>query len=327
MNILGIESTAHTLGIGICTSEGEILSNAMDMYRPEEGGIIPAEAADHHAEVFGKVLSDSLSEAKLSLNDIGAFAFSQGPGLGPCLRTGSAAARYLSLIYKKPLLGVNHCIAHIEVGKLATKAKDPVVLYVSGGNTQVIAFSGGRYRVFGETLDSAIGKCFDSFARLSGIPHPGGPVIEKLAKKSQNYVELPYTVKGMDLSFSGLYSDLKRRFASKKYKLEDLCHSLQETSFAMLVEVTERATAHTEKDEILLTGGVAANKRLCEMLEIMAKERGATFHAVPLKWAGDNGAMIAWTGALMLKSGVKTDLKDSKVMQRFRTDEVDVTWV
>jgi len=336
MNILGIESTAHTLGIGVVKSElrgsgapglrGKILSNEWEMYVPDEGGITPRMAADHHSNIFPVVLNRALNTAKCELTDIDAFAFSQGPGMGPCLRIGATAARYLSKKYKKPLVGVNHCIAHIEIGKLVTGAKDPVVVYVSGGNTQIIALKADRYRVFGETLDIALGNALDQFAREMGIPHPGGPKIEKLAKLSQNYINLPYTVKGMDMSFSGILTEAKRKLAGGARK-EDLCYSFQETSFAMLTEVTERAMAHCEKEEVLVVGGVAANKRFSEMLGIMAKERGAKFYAVPLKLAGDNGTMIAWTGALMLKAGLGTSLSKSKVNQKFRTDQVDVKWV
>lgn len=323
MKILGIESTAHTLGIGVCTSDGEILVNEHTMYRPETGGIVPREAAEFHVDKFPELLKKVTEKVKLE--EIDAFSYAQGPGLGACLRIGATAARYLSLKYKKPLVGVNHCIAHIEIGKLATKTKDPVVIYVSGGNTQIIALSGGRYRVFGETLDIAIGNALDQFARQLDIPHPGGPRIEQLAAEGKNYVELPYIVKGMDLSFSGMVTSLKQKM--DKHSKEDLCYSFQETAFAMLTEVTERAMAHTEKTECLVTGGVAANKRLCEMLDTMCNERDAVFKAVPIDFAGDNGAMIAWTGAVMLNAGLKTKLEDSAVNQRFRTDQVDVVWV
>ncbi|MFH1424239.1 MAG: bifunctional N(6)-L-threonylcarbamoyladenine synthase/serine/threonine protein kinase [archaeon] len=323
MNILGIESTAHTLGIGVCTDEGEIISSEKITYIPESGGIVPREAAEYQADHFKEVL-DKATE-KGGLDEIDAFAFAQGPGLGPCLRIGATAARYLSEVYKKPLIGVNHCVAHIEIGKLATGTKDPVVLYVSGGNTQVIAYSGGRYRVFGETLDVAVGNCLDQFSRELGLQHPGGPKIEALALEGKNYIELPYVVKGMDLSFSGILTSVKNKV--KDHSKEDLCYSFQETAFAMLTEVTERAMAHTEKQELLVTGGVAANQRLAGMLGTMCKERGAEFHVVPMEHAGDNGLMIAWTGAVMLKAGLTTELKDSKINQRFRTDQVDVTWM
>lgn len=328
MKILGIESTAHTLGIGVCDSEGNLLSNERATYVPKKGGILPRESADFQVQKAAEVLENSLKSASLKLSDIDAFAFAQGPGLGPCLRIGATLARYLSLEYKKPIIGVNHCIAHIEVAKLATDSTDPVVLYVSGGNTQVIAFSGGKYRVFGETLDISIGNAIDTFARELGLVHPGGPKVEKLAEKSTNYIELPYTVKGMDMSFAGLMTECKRKWQSGNFKKEDLCYSMQETGFSMLTEVTERAMAHTEKDEVLVTGGVAANKRLKEMLEIMAKERDAKFYKCPMEYSGDNAIMIAWTGALMLNSGAKPlKIKESEIRPKWRTDDVEVLWL
>lgn len=322
---LGIESTAHTFGIGIADGSGKILANAKDVYKPKEGyGIIPMEAAKHHSEKAEEILQKALNEAKISLKDIDIIAFSAGPGLPPCLRAGARFAESPSARLEKPLIPVNHCVSHIEIGKLASGAKDPVTLYVSGGNTQVIAFAEGRYRVFGETMDVGIGNALDQFAREAGLNFPGGPKIEHLSKTG-NYVRLPYTVKGMDLSFSGIITEALRQI-KKGAKLEDVCFSLQETAFAMLVEVTERAAAHTGKSEILLTGGVAANKRLQKMLEIMCKERGARFFSVPRELAGDNGAQIAWAGLLSFKSGQK-HVKKAETNSRWRTDEVDVKWM
>jgi glycoprotease/Kae1 family metallohydrolase len=251
---LGIESTAHTFGIGILTDKGKVLANVWDMYRPPEGwGIKPQDAAQHHKKVSGEVLEKGLSSAGVSLKDIDLTAFSQGPGLPPCLREGLEFAKKIS---KGNLVGVNHCIAHVEIGKLCTGVKDPVTLYVSGANTQVLAFAEGRYRCFGETMDVGIGNALDKFGRETGMEFPAGPKIEALAKKGK-YLELPYVVKGMDLSFSGIITEaLTRR--KKGESLENLCFSLQETLFAMLTEVTERALAHTGKSELLLTGGVAA---------------------------------------------------------------------
>ncbi len=324
--ILGAESTAHTIGIGIVDTEGKILADARAVYVPKKGGILPREAADFISENYAKVLKEALSQAKISLKEIDCFTFSQGPGLGACLKIGSNITRYLAIKHKKPLLGVVHGIGHIEIGKILTPAKDPVVLYVSGGNTQVIALSGGRYRVFGETLDIPIGNCLDQFALQAGLKHPGGPEIEKLALKGKIYIELPYIVKGMDLSFSGLLTAAGKLYKSRKYSLKDLAFSLQETAYAMLIEVTERAMAHTNKKEVLIVGGVAANKRFCEMLETMAKERNAKAYYVPMKYAADNGVMIAWAGALAFKSGVKQKISETYAKQKFRIDEVDVMW-
>jgi N6-L-threonylcarbamoyladenine synthase len=321
MICLGIESTAHTFGVGIVKNK-EILSNEKSVYIPKKGsGIIPRDAAQHHAENASIVLKDALEKANLKMNDIDAIAFSQGPGLPQCLRVGAVVARILSLKYNKPLIGVNHCIAHIEIGKISTKSKDPVVLYLSGGNTQVISFVGGKYRVFGETQDVPIGNSLDMLARKFGMTMPGGPKIEELAKEGK-YIEFPYVVKGMDLSFSGLVTGAIRKY-KKGIKKEDIAYSFQETCFAMLTEVTERAMAHTDKEEVLLVGGVAANKRLQKMLKIMCEEREAKLFVVPKEYSGDNGSMIAVTGILH-KSPIL--IEQSGIRQKWRVDEVDIEY-
>jgi N6-L-threonylcarbamoyladenine synthase/protein kinase Bud32 len=328
---LGIESTADDFGAAIVSFEGNVLSNANDAYIPEKGGIHPREAARHHADMAEKVLAQALKKAKIKTQDINLIAFSQGPGLGPCLRTGATAARALASYLRVPLVGVNHCVAHIEVGKLATGAHDPVTLYVSGGNTIVSAFEAGKYRVFGETLDIAIGNCLDVFAREVGLKQrrgsPFGAVVEELAGKGESYVSLPYTVKGMDLSFSGLLTAAVQAFREKKFALEDVCFSLQEVAFSMLTEVTERALAHTEKPEVLLTGGVAANKKLQSMLKVIAEEHDARFCITPRGFAADNGAMIAWTGILAYRSGLVTPIEKSYVNVKWRLEDVYAPWV
>ena len=273
----------------------------------------------HHASAMREVIASVTKEPeKITITGI---AFSQGPGLGPCLRTVATAARSLSLALEVPLIGVNHCVAHVEIGCWATGCRDPIVLYASGANTQVIGYLNGRYRIFGETLDIGIGNALDKFARAKDLPHPGGPLIEAQAKTG-NYFELPYTVKGMDLAFSGLVSAAK----DAKKPLPDVCCSLQETAFAMCVEVTERALSLTGKNEVLLVGGVGANTRLQEMLRIMCDERGARFFVPERKYLGDNGAMIAYTGKLMLESGQTLAIENSQVNPSFRSDEVEVTW-
>ena len=328
---LGIESTADDFSVGIASFKGEILANVMDAYLPEEGGIHPREAAQHHSQVAAKVIIEAFEKAGIKPKDITVIAFSQGPGLGPCLRTGATAARALATYLKVPLVGVNHCVAHIEIGKLVTKAKDPVTLYVSGGNTIVAAYEAGRYRIFGETLDIAVGNCLDVFARNAGLRQKKGLVfgamVEKFAEKGEKLIPLPYSVKGMDLSFSGLLTAAIQLLREGKYRLEDICYSLQEIAFSMLTEVTERALAHTEKPEVLLTGGVAANRRLQQMLKAIAEEHDARFCVVPKEYALDNGAMIAWTGVLAYKHGLTISVEESVVKRKWRLDEVDVPWV
>jgi N6-L-threonylcarbamoyladenine synthase/N6-L-threonylcarbamoyladenine synthase/protein kinase Bud32 len=323
MIVFGLEGTAWNLSAALADEQGVIYEKSAT-YTPARGGIHPREAAQHHAEHMLKVVSEVVGHARDQDLKIDAVAFSQGPGLGPCLRTVATAARALSLRFRLPIIGVNHCVAHIEVGKWQSGASDPAVIYVSGANSQVLALRQGRYRIFGETLDISVGNAIDKFARSVGLAHPGGPKVEELARQARQYIPLPYTVKGMDLSFSGLSTAATQ--AAKNFDLADVCYSLQETAFAMLVEVTERAMAHAEKKEAMLVGGVGANKRLGEMLNIMCKERGARFFLPPKKFMGDNGSMIAYTGLIMLKSGSVTTLAESKVRPGYRTDDVAVTW-
>lgn len=328
---LGIESSADDFGVGIAAFNGEILANKSDGYIPTEGGIHPREAARHHAEVADKVLNDALQAAGVNVSDLSCIAFSQGPGLGPSLRTGATVARAIASYLNIPLVGVNHSVAHIEIGKLKTGATDPVTLYASGGNTMVTAFESGRYRVFGETLDIAIGNCLDVFARAVGLKHkkgiPLGAAIEQLALKGSKLISLPYVVKGMDLSLSGLLTATVSVWEKGDCKIEDLCYSLQEHAFSMVTEVTERALAHTEKKEVLLTGGVAANKRLQSMLALISQEHDAKFSVVPLQYATDNGAMIAWTGTLAFRHNLTIPVDESYVKLRWRVDKVDVPWI
>jgi universal protein Kae1 len=323
MIVFGLEGTAWNLSAALVDESGVIVEKSAT-YTPIRGGIHPREASQHHAENMAKVVGCVLSFAREQDLKLDAIAFSQGPGLGPCLRTVATAARVLSLRFGLPLVGVNHCVAHIEVGKWQSGASDPAVIYVSGANSQVLALRQGHYRIFGETLDISVGNAIDKFARNIGLAHPGGPKVEDLALQAKNYIPLPYTVKGMDLSFSGLSTAATE--AAKKYDLADVCFSLQETAFAMLVEVTERALSHAEKKEAMLVGGVGANKRLGEMLSTMCLERGAKFFLPPRKFMGDNGSMIAYTGLIMLKSGTSTPLQESKVRPGYRTDDVLVTW-
>ena len=312
MKVLGIESTAHTFGIGVVDENGKILADERDNYKPEEG-IVPDEAANFHRKNSDKLLKRV--KKKISFDEIDLIGISTGPGLPPCLEYGFKFARELSKKLRKPLIGVNHCQAHIEIGKFLTKAKDPIILYVSGGNTQVIYENRG-YRVLGETQDIGIGNAIDKLGRAAGLKFPAGPKIEKIAKNGK-FVLLPYYVKGMDLNFSGILSEAIRRL--KTNKLEDVFYSFQEVCFAMLTEVTERALAATEKKELLLVGGVAQNKRLQKMLEIMCEERGAKLKVVEKEFAGDNGVMIAITAMLNYKNG---KFARAKIKANWRIDSI-----
>ena len=330
MICLGIESTAHTFSIGLINEKGEILSLVSDLYSPSEGGLKPSAVFEHHYHIFQSVFLRALKLANIQSKKVDLIAFSQGPGLGQCLRLGAVFARTLSQKLQIPIVGVNHCIAHIEIGRLKCQIADPLSLYVSGGNTIISSFASERYQIFGETLDISIGNMLDMVGRDLGIPHPGGPVIEKLARNGKQFIPLPYIVKGMDLSYSGLYSAV-RKIIKQKSSLDeefksDLSYSLQETSFAMLAEVFERAIAHTKKKTALLTGGVAANKRLQTMIKKICAEHGTEFHVVPREVSGDNGIMIAWAGLLKYKATKGDSLEKTQIIPKWRMDDVPIPW-
>ena len=335
MLCLGIESTAHTFGCSILESslsnrnKGKILSDIRNQYRaPEGSGIHPREASRHHAQTASSVLKQSLEKAKTTMKEVDIIAYSAGPGLGPCLRVGAVIARVLAAFYNKPLIPVNHALGHIELGTMITGASDPLVLLVSGGHTILVAFSEKRWRVFGETLDITIGQLIDQFGRAIGFASPCGGRIEQLASQSsQNYLRLPYIVKGNDVSLSGLLTAAIKLASEPRNALSDICYSLQETAFAMITESVERAISFTGKRQVMIVGGVAANKRLVEMLESASERFDAKLFSCPINFAGDNAVQIAWTGMLEYTT-YKHDIsiENSFTYQSWRLDTVEVGW-
>ncbi|KAH7172695.1 glycoprotease family-domain-containing protein [Fusarium sp. MPI-SDFR-AT-0072] len=333
---LGCEGSANKLGIGVILhtpTETKILSNLRDTFvSPPGTGFLPKDTAAHHRAHFVRLAREALAEAKITPKDVDCICYTKGPGMGAPLNSVAVAARALSLLWDRPLVGVNHCVGHIEMGRYITGADNPVVLYVSGGNSQVIAYAEQRYRIFGETLDIAVGNCLDRFARtleISNDPAPGYN-IEQLAKKGSKLLDIPYAVKGMDCSFSGILASADALAAQMKagadFTPEDLCFSLQETVFAMLVEITERAMAHVGTSQVLIVGGVGCNERLQEMMGHMARERGGSVYATDERFCIDNGIMIAHAGLLAYETGFRTSLEESTCTQRFRTDQVFIKW-
>ena len=387
--VIGMEGSANKVGVGIVEYDTEhntyhILANPRKTYiSPPGHGFLPKPTAVHHqAHIVGLVKVALLEAFPLDVvngelqedpsNLLSAVCFTKGPGMGGPLQSVAVCARTLSLLWHRPLVGVNHCVAHIEMGRLATGAPNPVVLYVSGGNTQVLAYSNQKYRIFGETIDIAIGNCLDRFARVIGLsndPSPGYN-IEQMAKKGgggtggttrpssppRRLIPLPYVVKGMDVSFSGILTRVQElagcltedspepstistaettthsRSSSSSssptpgISKEDLCYSLQETIFAMLVETTERAMAHTGQRQVLIVGGVGCNERLQEMMSIMVQERGGTLSSMDHRYCIDNGAMIGQAGIFALQYGEVTSMSESWCTQRYRTDAVTTVW-
>ncbi|KAL8796037.1 MAG: hypothetical protein Q9195_001613 [Heterodermia aff. obscurata] len=348
MIALGLEGSANKLGVGLILhppkgGPAQILANIRHTFiSPPGEGFLPKDTAKHHRTWVVRLVEQAMKEAKVSVEDVSCICYTKGPGMGAPLQSVAVAARMLSLLWEKELVGVNHCVGHIEMGREITGAQNPVVLYVSGGNTQVIAYASQRYRIFGEALDIAVGNCLDRFARtlnISNDPAPGYN-IEQMAKKGKNLLELPYAVKGMDCSFSGILATVDSLAAKLEQDTtgyldestgeiithEDLCFSLQETVFAMLVEITERAMAHVGSSQVLIVGGVGCNERLQEMMGMMASDRGGSVFATDERFCIDNGIMIAHAGLLAYRTGFTTSLEESTCTQRFRTDEVLVKW-
>ncbi len=324
---LGIESTAHTFGASVVRGDGSILSDVRSTYRPPAGsGIHPREASRHHAASAPQVVSSALREASVGFEDLSCVAYSAGPGLGPALRVGAVIARAISAYYSKPLVPVHHAIGHLELGRLLTGASRPVSLLVSGGHTMILMPRRRRWRVFGETLDITVGQLIDQLGRYMGLPSPSGPEFERMAASGSKLLELPYVIRGNDVSFSGMLTAAKRHLGSGARK-EDVAFSVQETAFAMLSEVSERALAFSGSGELMVVGGVAANSRLREMLEFVARRQGARLELVPTRYSGDCGAQIAWTGILHYAAGLSVEPRRARVIQRWRLDEVDLPWI
>jgi N6-L-threonylcarbamoyladenine synthase/protein kinase Bud32 len=338
MAVLGIEGTAWAASAALYDPEDDSFFVETDAYVPESGGIDPRESADHMAEAVPAVVATVLEEARErqaagsegnaggAPDDlpIDAVAFSRGPGLGPCLRIAGTAARAVADTLDVPLVGVNHMVAHLEIGRHQSGFDSPICLNASGANAHVLGFHDHRYRVLGETMDTGVGNALDKVARHAGLSHPGGPKLEELARDGE-LLDLPYVVKGMDFSFAGIVTAAQDALDDGA-PIEDVAFSLQETIFAMLTEVAERALALTGSDELVLGGGVGNNQRLREMLATMCADRGAEFFAPEAEFLGDNAAMIALTGSKMLDAGDTIAIEASAVRPDFRPDEVPVRW-
>ncbi|RMD44488.1 hypothetical protein DV735_g658, partial [Chaetothyriales sp. CBS 134920] len=344
MIALGLEGSANKLGVGIiehpdsgAAGPAKVLSNLRDTYiSPPGSGFLPKDTALHHRQQVSRLVRQAISEAQLSngIDDIDCICYTKGPGMGAPLQSVAVAARTLALLWGKPLVGVNHCIGHIEMGREITGATNPVVLYVSGGNTQVIAYSSQRYRIFGETLDIAVGNCLDRFARTLGISNDPAPGFSGILARVDEYAA--QMAQGtLEWSATTAAAGTTRR---NKTTAADLCYALQETVFAMLVEITERAMAHVGSRQVLIVGGVGCNERLQEMMGEMARERGGSVYATDERFCIDNGIMIAHAGLLdyrfrerrnkAVKGGMNDaiGIESSTCTQRYRTDDVWVRW-
>ena len=325
--VLGIEGTAHTCGIGIVDSSNNIIGEARSTFSPKTGGIHPRESSQFISNILPKMLKKAIDKADVKLTEISAVAFSQGPGLGPCLRATATGARAFSLAIKRPLIGVNHALAHIELGIELCHIESPLILYTSGWNTQLISYADHQYHILGETQDIAIGNCIDTVARAIGYDYAlAGPIVEQEAKKGTKLLNLPYSVKGTSLSYSGLATSAIRQYTEYHEEPYNICYSLQEIGFAMLAEVTEKALILSGEKTLLLTGGVAANERLQKMLQDVAEENNAHLASVPKNLAGDNGVKIAIAGRKFWEAQISTSIPESYIKPRWRIDDIYIPW-
>ncbi|MEM3839264.1 MAG: KEOPS complex N(6)-L-threonylcarbamoyladenine synthase Kae1 [Candidatus Micrarchaeaceae archaeon] len=319
MAVIGIESSAHTFGVGI-VEKGRVLSNEKEMFKIGTTGMIPGDVAEFHVENSGSVIKRAIEKAEISIKDIEGIGYTRGPGLGPCLQVCRLAAKTLAKRLGVKIVPVNHGVGHIEAARILSGLKDPVVLYVSGGNSQILKLTDKpftHYRVLGETFDIGVGNMLDSFARSINLNPAWGSTVDKMAEKG-SYVELPYNVKGMDFSFAGLMTKASK--LAKKHSKEDMCFSIEEIAFSMLCETTERALLLTNSSEVCVCGGVAQSRRLREMLGLMAAEHGAKFGFCANEFNADNGAMIALVAERMLGNGYSVPPERCDIEQRYRVD-------
>lgn len=321
--MLGIESSAHTFGAGV-VERGMVLANEKRMYRIGTKGMIPARVAELHAKNAAPVIKAALDRAGIAAEDIGGVGYTRGPGMGPCLQVGMLAAKTLADRLRVPIVPVNHAVAHVEIAKKEAGLKNPIALYVSGGNSQILRLEekpSRHYTVLGETFDIGVGNMLDAFARGIGLNPAWGSTVAMEARGGR-YIAMPYTVKGMDFSFTGLLTHASG--LAKDRSRKDLCYSIQETAFAMLCEATERALLMTNSSELCVCGGVAQSERLKEMLAGMCKEHRIRFGYAGNEYNADNGAMIAYAAERLIEKGVHARLRDCDVKQRYRIEEATV---
>lgn len=318
--IMAIETSCDETACAIVKNGREVISNivASQIKTHEKyGGVIPEIAAREHLEAINIVIEEAFEQSGLKPDQITAFAGTVGPGLVGSLLVGLNATKTLALIHDKPFIGINHLNAHVCANYIDTDLKPPFIcLLVSGGHTQIIEVkSHSEQIIIGETIDDAVGEAYDKVARLIGLPYPGGPVLDKLAKEGNPYAyKLPEAkVEGYDFSFSGLKTAvlrlvqrLKEQEAGKRKQetessslfplssslVKDVCASFQETVSATLLKKVKRALDEKSYKQVVLAGGVAANSEIRRKFFAL-EEQGYNVYAPQMKYCTDNAAMVA----------------------------------
>jgi len=316
--VLGIETSCDDTGIAIYHTTRGLLSHALysqTAMHSDYGGVVPELASRDHIRRVLPLVKQTLGSAKLELKDLNAIAYTQGPGLAGALLVGSSFAAALSFALKIPAIGIHHLEGHLLSPLLSTTAPlfPFVALLVSGGHTQLMEVHGiGKYKLLGETVDDAAGEAFDKTAKLLGLSYPGGPAISKLADKfskacKANKFTLPRPMLhsgDLNFSFSGLKTAVLS--LSNKHKITqevqaEIAHAFQEAVVDVLTQKSMAALTQTGLNQLVVAGGVGANRQLRENLSKFAKRMGVTVFYPGLEFCTDNGAMIALAGAMRLQ--------------------------
>jgi len=320
MKVLGIESSCDETGIAVYDSDsGQIwqrLYSQIEKHR-EYGGVVPELASRDHVVKAAPMLSDIVQEIG-SIDDIDAITYTRGPGLIGALMVGANLARGLAWALEKPVLGVHHMEGHLLAPMLAQEKPELpfVALLVSGGHTMLVDVQAiGHYRILGETLDDAVGEAFDKTAKLLGLPYPGGPELAALADSvSHSRFEFPRPMvnrPGLEFSFSGLKTAVLT-MVRKHEPLDDdlradIAHAFQSAVVDTLRIKCQRALAETGYQNLIVAGGVGANRCLRATLERVTSADGARVYFPALEYCTDNGAMIAYAGALRVLAGQRDE--------------------
>jgi len=321
MIVLGIETSCDETAAAVL-ADGAIRSDVVvsqDLIHGRYGGVVPELASRRHLEVVLPVVEQALSQAQVTLPSLDGIAVTRGPGLVGSLLVGLSVAKAFAYAHGLPLVGVNHLEGHIFAGLLAEPGLTYpfLALLVSGGHTALYACDAPlRYRLIGQTRDDAAGEAFDKVAKLLGLGYPGGPVVERTARvgdpRAIAFPMAQFQDGAPDFSFSGLKTAVslyvRQHGPLSPSLMADICASFQATAVKMLVRQTIRAASRLGIRRILLTGGVAANRALREMLEVECAERGYAWSAPPGRLCTDNAAMIAAAGTARLAGGERADL-------------------